>query len=321
MTFPSRPAVDDVPTTPQKTARATATERHPGTFRTLLRKPIVVLALSFLALVLLMAIFAPLITKMSGWDPYQFDKSAVDRALGGQPKGEFGGTSGKHWFGVEPLNGRDIFARIVYGARVSMLIAVCATMLTTVLGTTFGMTAGFFGGRVDQVISRLMDFLMAFPALIFMIAVLSALPGGNRPLMLVIVLSLFSWPAMARVVRGQTLSLAQRDFVEAARASGAGRLVTIFREVLPNLSGTILVMATIQVPTFITTEAGLSFLGVGVRPPNPSWGQMISSAVSWYQTNPLFFVVPGIFLFLTVLSCMVVGDNLQKQWAVGGRVG
>lgn len=279
------------------------------------------LALTFLAVIALLAVFAPLITKVSGFGPYEFDESAVDSALGGKPKGAFGGISGEHWFGVEPLNGRDIFARIAYGAQVSLLIALSATILTTVIGTTLGMTAGFFRGRVDQVISRAMDFLMAFPALIFMIAVLSALPKGNRPLMLVIVLSIFSWPAMARVVRGQTLSFAQRDFIEAARAAGASRLATAFREVLPNLSGTILVMSTLQVPTFIATEAGLSFLGVGVRPPSASWGQMISAAVSWYQVDPFFFLIPGMFLFLTVLSFMVVGDNLQKLWAVGGRVG
>lgn len=302
-------------------AAGVAPDNRRRVWRTLVGKPSVALALAFLALVALMAILAPLITRISGYGPYEFDESAVDPARGGLPIGPLGGISGEHWFGVEPLNGRDIFARIVYGARVSMLIALSATALTTALGAVFGMTAGFFRGRIDQVISRVMDFLMAFPALIFMIAVLSALPRGNRPLMLIIVLSLFNWPAMARVVRGQTLSFARRDFVEAARAAGAGRMATIFREVLPNLSGTILVMSTIQVPTFIATEAGLSFLGVGVRPPSASWGQMINSAVSWYQVNPPFFMVPGIFLFLTVLSFMVIGDNLQKLWAVGGRVG
>lgn len=322
VSLPSGSTLNEQSTTPQDAnATGTVLDGRRRVWRMLVAKPTVVLALGFLALVALMAVFAPLITWISGYGPYEFDESAVDPARGGLPIGPFGGVSSEHWFGVEPLNGRDIFARIVYGARVSMLIALSATALTTTLGTVLGMTAGFFRGRVDQLISRLMDFLMAFPALIFMIAVLSALPKGNRPLMLVIVLSLFSWPAMARVVRGQTLSFAQRDFIEAARAAGAGRMATIFREVLPNLSGTILVMSTIQVPTFIATEAGLSFLGVGVRPPSASWGQMISSAISWYQSDPLFFVVPGVFLFLTVLSFMIIGDNLQKIWAVGGRVG
>ncbi|MFD5224045.1 ABC transporter permease [Microbacterium sp. NPDC058342] len=281
----------------------------------------VTLALCFLSLVAIMAVFAPFIAGLGGWDPYQFDKSAVDPRMGGLPVGPWGGISSDHWFGVEPLNGRDLFARVVYGARTSVFIAVSATALTTVLGVGLGLLAGFFGGWTDAVISRLMDFLLAFPSLIFMIAILSALPGENRPIMLVVVLSVFSWPAMARVVRGQAMSLARREFIDAARASGAGRMATAFRELLPNLSGTIIVMATIQLPTFISTEAGLSFLGVGVRPPEPSWGQMISSALSWYQSDPMYFAVPGTFLFLTVLCCMVVGDHIQSRWSQGGRLG
>lgn len=287
--------------------------------RSLLRQPSVVLSLSFIVIVTLMAIFAPLITQISGWGPYQFDESAVDPATGGLPIGRFGGISSEHWLGVEPQSGRDIFARIVYGARVSMLIGICATLMTMVIGVSLGMLAGFIGGIVDSAISRVMDFLMAFPALIFMIAVLSAVPQGNRPLLLVLVLSLFSWPATARVIRGQTISLSNREFVEAATASGAKRSALVFREILPNLSGTVIVMATLSVPTFIATEAGLSFLGVGVTPPTPSWGQMIASAVPWYASHPLFFAIPGTFLFLTVFSFTVLGDNLQKLWASGGR--
>ncbi|WP_223881392.1 ABC transporter permease [Nesterenkonia ebinurensis] len=287
--------------------------------KTILRKPSVIFSLAFLLIVTGMAVFAPWVTQLSGWGPLQFDESAVDSSTGGLPLGPWGGISADHWFGVEPQNGRDIFARIVYGARVSMLIAICATALTMLIGVTLGMLAGFAGGWVDAVISRLMDFLMAFPALIFMIAVLSAVPQGNRPLLLVLVLSLFSWPQTARVVRGQAMSITNREFVEAARASGAGRMTLVFKEVLPNLSGTVIVMATLAVPTFIATEAGLSFLGVGVIPPTPSWGQMIAQAVPWYASHPLFFAVPGIFLFLTVFSFTILGDNLQKVWASGGR--
>lgn len=290
-----------------------------GTLRKILRKPSVILSLSFLTIVTLMAVFAPLITQISGWTPFQFDENAVDPATGGLPRGDFGGISSSHWFGVEPQNGRDIFARIVYGARVSMLIALCATAITMLIGITLGMLAGFVGGVVDTVISRVMDFLMAFPALIFMIAVLSAVPQGNRPVLLVLVLSLFSWPQTARVIRGQTMTLVNREFVEAARASGATRLTLIFKEVLPNLSGTVIVMSTLAVPTFIATEAGLSFLGVGVIPPTPSWGQMIAQAVPWYGSHPMFFAIPGIFLFFTVFSFTIIGDNLQKVWASGGR--
>lgn len=267
--------------------------------------------LAFIAIVVLMAIAAPLITKLSGWGPYQFDSAAINSDLGGVPHGALGGISGSHWFGVEPQNGRDLFARIVYGARVSITISLSATLLTGVLGVVLGMLAGFYRGWVDQVISRLMDFLMAFPALIFMIAILSSLPSGNRPVLLVVVISVFGWPYLARVIRGQTMTLANREFVEAARASGAKDSQVVFREILPNLRGSIVVMTTLAIPGYIGTEAGLSFLGVGVSPPTASWGQMISSSVSWYSVDPMFFAIPGAFLFLTVLSLTVLGDKIR----------
>lgn len=270
------------------------------------------LCLAFLLVVVLMAAFAPLITKLSGWGPFEFDSQAIDSALGGVPHGKLGGISGEHWFGVEPQNGRDLFARIVYGARVSITIAISATLLTGVLGVVLGMLAGFYRGWVDQLISRLMDFLMAFPALIFMIAILSSLPAGNRGVLLVVVISAFGWPYLARVIRGQTMTLANREFVEAARASGAKDLAVVFREILPNLRSSIIVMSTLAVPGYIGTEAGLSFLGVGVTPPTASWGQMISSSVSWYSVDPMFFAIPGAFLFLTVLSLTVLGDKIRS---------
>lgn len=279
--------------------------------------PPVILSVTFVVLVVLLAVLAPLLTRITGWGPYAFDSSAIDSDLGGIPKGALGGISTEHWLGVEPQSGRDIFARIAYGAQVSMLIAVAATVVTTVIGVVFGMLAGFFGGWADQVISRVMDFLMAFPALIFMIALLSALPAGNRPALLVVVLSIFGWPYTARLVRGQTMSLRNREFVEAAQASGAKSVRIVFREVLPNLRGTIIVLATLAVPGFIGTEAGLSFLGVGVIPPMPSWGQMIATSVGWYAVDPMFFFIPGMFLFLTVLSFTVFGDHLRKVLDAG----
>lgn len=269
------------------------------------------LALAYLVVIALLAIFAPLVTAITGNDPYSFNNAALDPNLGGLPKGALGGISAEHWLGVEPQNGRDIFARIVYGARSSFLIALSATAITVVLGTTLGMIAGFVGGKVDTVISRLMDLLLAFPSLIFMIALISALPDVNRHLMLIIVLSLFGWPYIARVIRGQTMSLARREFTEAAIASGASRTRVVFSEILPNLAGTIIVLATLAVPGYIGTEAGLSFLGIGLVAPAPSWGQMIWSAVSWFTQDPMYFIIPGAFLTLTVLSFMVVGDRLQ----------
>jgi peptide/nickel transport system permease protein len=285
----------------------------------LLRDRAAVACLAYIGLVIVMAVLAPLIVRISGWDPYEFDQSAIDPDLGGIPIGPFGGISAEHWLGVEPGTGRDIFARIVYGARSSMLIAFSATLLTTVLGVVFGLLAGYFGGRTDMLLSRVMEFLMAFPALIFMIAVLSALPADDRQYLLVVVISVFGWPYLARIVRAQTMSLKQREFVEAARASGASRSQVVFREVLPNLRSTILVMVTMAVPGYIGTEAGLSFLGVGVVPPTPSWGQMIASSVGWYSVVPMYFLVPGVFLALLVLSFMVLGDRVRAAVDPGGR--
>jgi peptide/nickel transport system permease protein len=283
----------------------------------LLHDKAAILSTAFLALIVLMAVFAPLISAITGHGPNDFDSAAVNTDLGGVPHGSLGGISSEHLLGVEPQNGRDILARIAYGARVSLLIATAATALTTLLGVVLGMLAGFRQGWVDQVICRVMDFLMAFPALIFMIAILSSLQDGNRPVLLVVVISVFGWPYLARVVRGQTLALVNREFVEAARASGASTGALVFKEILPNLRSSLIVMTTLSVPGYVGTEAGLSFLGVGVSPPTPSWGQMISSSVGWYAVDPMYFAIPGAFLFCTVLSLTVLGDRLRAAFDAG----
>ncbi|MEV4799770.1 ABC transporter permease [Nonomuraea sp. NPDC049421] len=285
--------------------------------RVLLRDRGAVLSGAYLALIVLMAIGAPLISAITGHGPNDFDTAAVNTDLGGVPYGSLGGISSEHLLGVEPQNGRDILARIAYGARVSLIIAISATALTTLLGVVLGMLAGFYQGWADQVICRIMDFLMAFPALIFMIAILSALPQGNRPVLLVVVISVFGWPYLARVVRGQTMTLVNREFVEAARASGASTGALVFKEILPNLRSSLIVMTTLAVPGYVGTEAGLSFLGVGVTPPTPSWGQMIASSVGWYAVDPMYFVIPGAFLFLTVLSLTVLGDRIRAAFDAG----
>lgn len=298
-----------VPAEPSLKPRSVVIEvlSHPGA----------ALSAAFILLVLLMAACAPLISTWTGWGPNEFDSEAINADLGGLPNGPLGGIGPDHWLGVEPQNGRDIFTRIAFGAQTSMLIAISATALTTIVGVVLGMIAGFFGAWADQSLSRLMDFLLAFPSLIFMIAILSALPSGNRPVLLVLVLSVFGWSYIARVIRGQTLSLAQREFVEAAKASGATSTQIIFREILPNLRGTILVMGALALPGFVATEAGLSFLGVGVTPPTASWGQMIARAVPWYAVDPMYFLIPGMFLFLTVLSFTVLGERVRKTLETG----
>jgi peptide/nickel transport system permease protein len=264
-----------------------------------------------IAVLVLAAVFAPVLTWLNGYPPSQFNPDAINPALGSIPKGAWGGIGGHHWLGVEPLSGRDLFSRVVYGARISLLIAVGATMVSIVLGTIIGVIAGYRGGRIDAFIGRLMDVLLSFPALIFSIALIAVAPGVNRQLLLITIIGFFGWPYVGRIVRGQTMSLAQREFVEAARSLGAPTRAILFRELLPNLAGPLLVVATLTIPTNIAYEAALSFLGVGVKIPTASWGQMLSDASGWYDVLPTYFLVPGACLFVTVMAFNLFGDGLR----------
>ncbi len=267
---------------------------------------------------ILVAVFASLLTKINGHPPDIFYSDQIDPNTGGLPLGKFGGVDSKFWFGVEPGTGRDLFSRIVHGARVSLLIAFAATGVAVATGAILGVTAGYFGGKVDRVISSLMDILLAFPLLIFAIALVAVNPvipvvGWTIPrlVLLVVIIGGFSWPYIGRIVRGQTLSLREKEFIEAARSVGASDSHIIFKELLPNLVAPIIVYSTLIIPSNILFEAALSFLGVGVNPPTPTWGNMLSDAIPWYRADPTFMIIPGVALFVTVLAFNLFGDGLR----------
>lgn len=288
-------------------------------WRRLRRDKVAIAGLFFLVFLILVAVFAPLIVKLLGHPPNQFNQDLIDTAGGTLlPTGRFGGMSWDNLMGVEPVNGRDIFSRVVYGSRISLLIAFFATLVSVAIGTTLGVVAGFFGGKVDAVISRLMDMFLAFPLLVFAIALAGVFPDqafglkGNtlRIVLLIFIIGFFNWPYIGRIIRGQTLSLRHREFVDASRSLGARRPYILFTELLPNLVAPILVYATLLIPTNILFEAALSFLGVGVRPPTPTWGGMLSDAVTFY-TSPHFMLWPGLAIFATVLAFNLFGDGLR----------
>jgi peptide/nickel transport system permease protein len=263
-----------------------------------------------IVVVVLSAVVAPLLTAITGQDPYTYHLSTLDDS--GVPRGFGGGLSATHWFGVEPSTGRDLFAIVVYGARISLLVSLGATVLAVAVGVLVGVTTGFFGGWYDRVLSRIVDVLFGFPSLVFMISLTAIVPTSfPKPVLIVLVIGFFGWPPIARVVRGQVLSLRERDYVVASTAMGAGPWHVIGRQVLPNVTATIVVFATISIPSMIGVEAALSFLGVGVPPPTPSWGRTIGNAITWVQTDPLYLVFPGAALFLVTFAFNVLGDGLR----------
>jgi peptide/nickel transport system permease protein/oligopeptide transport system permease protein len=267
-------------------------------------------------LLILLAIFGPYIVQ----NPLTYHQNLIDPTYN-RPKTGFwhSGISGDHWLGVEPGTGRDMLARVVHGARISLLVSFLATLLSVAIGTVMGITAGYFGGWVDYIISRAMDAFLAFPLLLFAIALVGVVSDGSfglngnglRVSVLIFVIGFFNWPYIGRIIRGQTLSLREREFVDAARSMGAKNSYVLFKEVLPNLVAPILVYSTLLIPTNILFEAALSFLGVGVIPPTPSWGGMLTLAVPIYSSDPMYMIIPGMAIFITVLAFNLFGDGLR----------
>jgi peptide/nickel transport system permease protein len=266
-----------------------------------------------LTVLLLIALAAPVIELMYGIGPLDQFQGLLDRF--GMPIGYAGGVTPGHWFGLEPGLGRDIFIRMIYGMRTSLLIAFAA-------GVAAGIVAGYLGGWVDAVIGWLIDFALALPFLIFALAVVptvslrfygprDAVPAGFQVAVLIAVFAAFGWAGTARLVRGQVISLREREFVDAARVSGAGLPHILFRDLLPNLWAPILVTFSLAVPAYITAEAALSFLGIGILEPVPDLGRMIERSLGYLQTDPAYVFFPGLTIFVIVLAFNLFGDAVR----------
>lgn len=270
------------------------------------------LGVAIIVAIALLAILAGVIARIVGHPVGELYPQQTD---------DFGvplGPSGDFVFGVDPA-GRDLFVRVLYGARTSLLIAAVATGVSLVVGVALGVLAGYLGRWVDTVISRLTDVVLAMPLFLLAIGVVAAcgvrgcLGGTVEPgrSLVVFVVALFSWPYVARVVRGQVIALREQEFVEASRSLGASSLRIMTRELLPNLAAPIVVLATLLIPSTIVFEASLSFLGLGLPDTVPSWGRMLSDATEWYDVAWWTLAFPGAFLLATVLAFNLLGDALR----------
>jgi peptide/nickel transport system permease protein len=278
------------------------------------RDKVAMTALGLIVLLIFVAIFAGPITKLLGAPaPNVQQTSALDDF--GLPEG----PSREHLFGVDPI-GRDVFSRVLYGAQVSLTVAFIGTGLSVILGLILGVTSGFYRGWADTAIARSLDVMLAFPVLLLGLGLATACSGENgcaggliQPGLSVVIfiIVLANTPYVARIIRGQVLSLREKEFVEASRSLGASNSRIMFRDIVPNLVAPIIVYATLFIPANILLEAALSFLGVGVQPPRASWGDMLSDAVSIFDSAWWFMFFPGMALLLTVLAFNLVGDGLQ----------
>lgn len=272
------------------------------------------------ATLVVVTVVAPFIGGLLGIDGRErFPETLSSR---GMPIGSFGGISWAHPLGIEPGIGHDLLARLIFGARISFFVALITTILSITIGVVAGIIMGFFRGRVDSTIGRFIDFLLAFPSF-FMIVALSlpivqrleksGIAEGNtaRMLYLVLILIFFGWPYLARVIRSQVLSIRERDYVMAARALGASNTRIIFREILPNLWSIIIVYFSLALPGYLTAEAVFSFLGLGIQPPDASWGLLISDSIKYVMNEPTYFFITTTSLIFVVLTFNLLGDAVR----------
>jgi peptide/nickel transport system permease protein len=274
---------------------------------------VAIVSLGFIVFLIVIAIAAPLVVEIFGLPgPNTQNLNLTDEF--GAPLGPTGG----HPFGVDPL-GEDVMSRVIYGTRVSLEVGIIGTAISTFIGVTLGTLAGFYRGWVDTIISRTLDVFLSIPLLLLGIGIgaacsLRGCAGGLvKPGLstIIFLISIATWPTIARLVRGQVLSLREREFVEASRALGASNARIMFREILPNLTAPVIVYASLLIPTNILIEATLSYLGVGIKPPTASWGKMVAEASPIFTTAWWYMVFPGAALLLTVLAFNLLGDGLR----------
>ncbi|MFF1817965.1 ABC transporter permease [Kribbella sp. NPDC058245] len=274
--------------------------------RRLRRDKVAMISLAVIILIVLMAVFAPVFAAITGHGP-----NDQYRDIGLSPEGLPRAPNGTFWLGTDDL-GRDILVRIAYGARVSLLVGVAATAITVVVGVVLGLAAGFLGGITDTILTRLIDVVLSVPFLLVAIALVSI--TGPSLSVTVLVIGFFSWASVARIVRGQVLSLREREFVEAARSLGASDGRIMFVDVLPNVLAPVIVYTTLLVPVVIVTQATLSFLGLGLPPPTADWGGMINSSQNYYTTAWWFILFPGLALLITTLAFNLFGDGVRDAF-------
>ncbi|WP_202805643.1 ABC transporter permease [Actinopolymorpha alba] len=281
-------------------------------------KVAIICAIIVLAFILI-AIFANVITAITHTDPGQSNQQLID---------DYGfptvNPSAEHPFGIEPRLGRDLFARWVHGARPSLIVAISASVISTALGTAMGLLAGFLGGRVDRAISWLIDLLLSLPLILVVIAIAPVVQtwfntnnetvSMVRLWTLVVIFAFFGWTGLGRLIRAEVLSLREREFIQAARAIGVPTRQILFRELLPNLTGQIIIFLSLAIPSYITAEAGLSYLGVGLTEPTPSWGLTINAALNYYETYPIYFWQPALGILVLVLALNLLGDSIRDAF-------
>lgn len=267
---------------------------YADSFRRLRKNKMAMFCLFIILFLIIIAIFAPLIAP---YDPTAQDYAAVMQK-----------PSKAHIFGTDEY-GRDILSRIIYGSRISLSIGIGAQIIASIVGVALGSIAGYYGGKVDMVISRIMEIFQSFPDLIFAMAIMTFL--GKGIINLFIALGLLTWVRTARMIRGQVMQLRETEYVEASRVSGANTFWIITKDLIPNCLSTIIVMITLGIPNAIMYEASLSFLGIGIQPPTPSWGNMISSAQTFITYLPLYSIMPGLAIMITVIAFNIFGDGLR----------